>query len=330
MKKYIILSSFFIVLFTACSTKEVYTPKLLGDDWNKLEAYDQEILDTSSNVALLEDNKIITKTGIIDYDLNASYRLISQSDGWIISSSIDGDLILTAQDDQKKREIFKLKKTIASASVHGDDLAVLFADNEMAIYDIQSKAVLFKEQGSKYLAADSRIVNPYFLRDLVLFATLDGKVVIVNKKQKKKLRTVIASSEDAFNNILSLNVIENKIIAATTYKILSMSKKEVRAKYEVRNIAYDEKNVYVATKQGEVLSLNPSLEVNFKVKFPFAHFYGMISNGDKLYVLEKEGYIIVLDKDSFAYSVHEVDFDDGFIFTSEKIFYANKKKILTE
>jgi len=330
LKKQIFFSALLILLFSACSTKSVFEPKTVADDWEKYESISDEIIDTSLNVALLENNQVLTKTNVTNVDINDSFRVISESDGWIISASIEGNVTLTSLENKTIVKNFELSKTVASASVQGNDLAVLFADNEMAIYDTESKSALFKEQGSKFIATDSRIVSPYFFKELVLFATLDGKVVIVNNALKKRLRTVIVSSEDNFNNVISLNVVENKIIAATSYKILSMSKKEVRAKYEIRNIVYDDKEIFVATKQGEVLALSSDLEVISKVKFPFAHFYGMIASGDKLYILEKEGYMIVLDKKSFDYTVHEIDFDDGFIFTADKAFYINDKKILTE
>jgi outer membrane protein assembly factor BamB len=308
----------------------VFEPKKVDGDWKKYESFDDAIIDTSSNVALLEDGKVLTKTALLDIKIDESQRLISKSDGWIISSSIDGNLTLTSIKDKTLKKSFELKKTIASASVEGDTLAVLFANNEMALYDIPSKSIIFKEQGSKVLALDARIVNPYFMNDLVLFSTLDGKVVIVNSKLKKRLRTIIVSSEDEFNNIIYFNIVDNKIIAVTAYNILSMSQKEIRAKYEIRNVVYDDKNIYITTKQGEVISLTSSLEVNAKVKFPFAHFLGMISSDDKLYVLEKEGYLIVFDKKSFDYTIHEVALDNGFVFVADKMFYVANEKILVK
>ena len=317
-------------LITGCGTKQVFEPKTLASDWEKYEYDKEDIVDTSSNVALLENLQVLTKEGVVDIDVNASSRLISLSDGWIISASIDGDLYLTSQKDKTHTQTLELEKTIAGASVKDDEVAVLFADNEIALYSLKSKKLLFKEAGGKFTATDSRIVNPHFMKGLVLFATLDGKVIIVNSELKKRLRTIIVSSEDTFNNIISLKILDNKIIAATGHKILAVAQEEIRAKYEVRNIAYDETNIFITTKQGEIVSLTSDLQVAFKVKFPFAHFYGIVSNGDKIYVLEKEGYMIVLDKNSFEYTVHEVDFDDGFIFTTDKDFYIDNTKILTE
>jgi len=316
-----------VVLFSGCSTKKVYEPKVVGDDWNYYGESNESIVDITSDVALLEDRTVLTKDSFIDVKVDKSHRLIAKSDGWIISSNIDGYLSLQSISDKSLVKNFKLNKTIAGASVKDDILAVLFADNEMSLYSISQKALLLKIQGNVPLAVDSRIVNPYFMNDLVLFLTLDGKIVIVNSKLKKKLRTIIVSSEDNFNNIIYFNVIDSKLIAATASKILSLGEKEVRVKYEVRNVVYDGKFLFITTKQGEVISLTPTLQVNAKVKFPFAHFLGMIVYGDKLYVLEKEGYLIELSKDLLTHSVHEVDIDEGYIFVANKKFYVDDEYI---
>jgi len=262
-------------------------------------------------------------------DVEENKRLISHSDGWIITASIDGEVLLISQDDANLQERFQLKKTIASASVKGDNLAILFADNELAVYSIESKALVFKEQGTESLVVNTQIVNPYFINNLVFFSTLDGKVVIVNLDLKKKLRTVTVSAEENFNNIIYFNMIDNKVIAATGFKILSMAEKEIRVKYEIRNIVYDDENIFITTKQGEVISLTPSLELNARIKFPFAHFLGMIFDDDNLYILEKEGYMIILNKNMKDYTVHEVEItEDGFLFIAGKTFYVADKKIL--
>jgi len=360
MKKYLFFTTLFVVLFSACSTKEVYEPLKLDDPWKKFENTDSAIIDTSSNVALLEDRTVLTQDGNYNIKIEDNERVISSSDGWLISASIDGNLTLTSLNDSTVTKNLELKKTVAGASVNANEIAVLFADNEIAIYDINSNSILFKEQGSKYIAADSRIVNPYFMKGLVLFSTLDGKVIIVNSTLKKRLRTIIVSSEENFNNIISIDLIDNKIVAATSYELLAMAKKELRAKYEIRNVIFDENYIYVATKQGEVISLTPNLEVISKVKFPFAHFYGMISKNGKLFILEKEGYMLVVDQTTFDYTVHEftlqsltehsnsqeyndfmqsnnfspaaitLSLDDAYIFVTDKEFYINDKKIFVE
>ena len=326
-KLFLIFIPILAVLFSSCSTKKVFEPKVVKEDWSYYGKSDQTVVDTTSDVALLEDRKVLTKNSVIDVNISSSYRLVGESDGWIISTDIEGNLTLQSASERSMRHSFELKKTIASASVKDDILAVLFANNDMALYNINTKKLLFMAQGNAPIAVDSRVVNPYFMNDLVLFLTLDGKVVIVNSKLKKKLRTIIISSEENFNNVIYFNVIDSKLIAATAYKILSLGKKEIRVDYEIRNVVYDSKNIFITTKQGEVISLTPNLQVVAKVKFPFAHFLGMISYGNKLYLLEKEGYMIELSKDLLTYTVHEVDIKDGYVFVADKKFFVDDEYI---
>ncbi len=331
MKKYLLLASVVLIaIFSGCSTKKVFEPEETAKDWSSYGSKESEIIALGSNVALLENNAILTKDGILEIKIDESSRLVTQSEKWIITVKLDGDLTLIDSADSSSRILFSLGKTIATASVKDNTLAVLFADSEMALYDISSKELILKEQGSKSFVVDARITPPHFMNDLVFFSTLDGKVVIVNVGLKKRLRTIIVSSEDNFNNVIYFNVIDNKIIAATGTKILSLAAKEIRVKHEIRNIIYDGESIFVATKQGEILSLTSDLELNAKIKFPFAHSLSMIAHEDKIYLLEKEGYMIVVDKDLSNYVVHEVDVEDGYIFLDDKTFYMADEYISVE
>lgn len=331
--KYISISFIiiFAFLFGACSSKEVYEPEFVKNEWEYQGSNKEEIVDVSSDVAMLKSRKVLLKDGMIETNIEENYRILGSSDGWVLSSNIDGELIIDYIGDKSMLKHFNLKKTIAGASVKDDVLAVLFADNEMALYSISKESLLVKIQGSAPVVVDSRIVNPYFMNDLVIFLTLDGKAVVVNSKLKKKLRTVIVSSEENFNNIIYFNVVDSKLIVATGHKILSMASKEIRVKYEIRNIAYDnDKTLFLTTKQGEIISLTPDLQLNAKVKFPFAHFLGLIVYKDKIYALEKEGYLIELSKDLLAYDIYEVNLDDGYIFVADKMFYVDDAYISLE
>jgi len=324
-----LLISVSVILFSACSTKEVYKPAVLSSDWDYTSDMQSPLVDRASNVALLENGHVLSKEGELDVSVASGYRVIGLDKKYLISASIDGNLSVVSLDTKQKEEI-ALKKTVAAASVKDGLLAVVFANNDIALYDLASKNILFKEQGGKAIVNDMRIVNPYFLEELVLFATLDGKIIVVNTKLKKRLRTIIVSSEDYFNNIIYFNIIDNKILAASSYKVLAMAQKELRQKYEIRNILFDGSLIYITTKEGEVVALTPTLQVDSKIKLPFAHFLGMIDHKGKLYILEKEGYMIVVDKQTFAYTVHEVDMDDGFVFVGKDVFYVDDRKISLE
>ena len=319
-----------IIFFTGCSSKKVFKPENTGTSWDKYESIGNDIIDITSTAALFDNRKVLGKASKIDVEIAENYRLIAHTDGWIICATIDGDMKLQLVKDINKTEEFELKKTVASASIKDDTLAVIFADNELGLYSISSKELLMKEKVAESLAIDSRIASPYFVGGVVIFPTLDGKIIIINPTTKKRLRTTIVSSEDNFNNILYFNIVEEKVIAATAHKLISMDRKESRAKYEIRNVAFNGENLFVATKQGEIVSLTPNLQLNAKLKFPFAHFLGLIAKDEKVYILEKEGYMIVAPKDLSSYTVHSVSLDEGFVFVTDRGFFVNDELISIE
>jgi len=163
---------------------------------------------------------------------------------------------------------------------------------------------------------------------LVLFLTLDGKIVIVNVTDKKLLRSIIVGSEEYFNNVTYLNVVENNMVAATGASVLALSQKESREKYEVRDIAYTEDGVWLTTKQGEVIALSPTLQYKGKKKFPFAHFVGISVQKDRVYVLEQGGYLIALNKNLLTYDVYDVDMKHDTVFVGDEKIYFNDRYIL--
>lgn len=326
---HILLVPFVVFVLSACSSKEVYKPIQVVDDWKKSGGSDVLIQAVAQDVALVEERKVFVDGKVLDIVVAEDERVLSYSDGWVLSASIDGRVTLQ-HTQSKKVERLELKKTVATASMSGDTLAVLYADNEMALYSLASKTLLLKEQGNAPIVVNSKLVKPYFRDDLVIFATLDGKVVIINAQTKKRLRTIIVSSEEHFNNVIYFNLVDNKIIAATAHRILALSKEEARVAYDIRDVISDEKMLYVATKQGEIISLASDLKENAKLKFPFAHFLGLVASGEKLYALEKEGYVIEMPKDLSSFSVYEADVEDGYVHIHDKTFFIHDVYISVE
>jgi len=331
LKKLILLLSISIsFVFLGCSSKKVFEPKDVKDDWAYYGNANSKVVSVASDAAMLETREVLLKDRLLDVKIDESYRLLGSSDGWVLSSTIDGQLKIDFIADKTLTKTFNLKKTVAAASIKDDVLAVLFANNDMALYSVSGNSLLVQVQGTPAIAVDDRITNPHFMNDLVLFLTLDGKIVIVNSELKKKLRTTIVSTDDNFNNVIYFNVVDNKLIAATSTKVLSMAAKEVRVSYEIRDIVSLEKEIFITTKEGEVISLSPDLQVNAKIKFPFAHFLGLIVHNDKLYVLEKQGYLIEVSKDLQTHTIYEVDIEDGFVYEADKIFYVKDEYISLE
>ena len=174
------------IFFSACSSKEVYKPNTVKDDWNNYGDIDGNIINVSSTAALLENRKVLIGSKILDVSVAESYKLLGFSDGWVISANMDGDIRLQFSADKSLKQNFKLKKTIASASIKDDVLAVLFINNDMELYSISTGKLLLKEQGNAPIVVNSKIVSPHFMDDLVLFFTLDGKSGYYKSKRKEK------------------------------------------------------------------------------------------------------------------------------------------------
>ncbi len=324
-----------LVVFSGCGTKKVFQPqsdKIVGS-WPEQSELNSSLFDVSANAALLKDGTILSHDALLGLHVSTkNERLVAADKEWIVTTQIDGNTTLISRNDFTKKEFFDLKKTVAAASVQDDILAVVFASNELALYSVKTKEILFHSEGNTPLAVDAKIVNPYFLDDLVLFLTLDGKIVIVNAKEKKILRSLIISSAEKFNNVIAFNVAGDNLIAATATEILSLADKDLRAAYEIRNMVYDKKDeIYIATKQGEIFNLTTTLQLKSKAKFPFAHFLGMITADDKIYILEKEGYIIALEKDLKSYKVYKANIDsDGYVYVGDKAFYVNDESFIVK
>lgn len=324
----IALSAALAVIFSGCSHKEVYKPEHIKGEWRNAGHLTASIKQVTQSAAVLENGHLLSKEGEKTVKIPTDFRLINTSDAWIITASSDGNLVFFPQNGSDSKLILETKRGVAAASVQGDVVAVLFANNEMALYSLESKKLLFKESSNAPIAVDARIANPYFLKELVMFLTLDGKIVIVNSETKQVLRSVVVGSDEYFNNITYMNVIDNNLVASTGNTVLALSQKEAREKYEIRNIAYTAEGIWLTTKQGEVIALSPTLQFKAKKKFPFAHFVGISVQNDRVYVLEQEGYMIALSKNLLAYDAYDVDLDgDNKIFVGDGQFYFDDRYI---
>lgn len=317
-----------LLTLSGCSHKELYKPENIKGDWKTQGNLSSPVAQTSEHAAMLENGKVLFPDGEKELGLSEGYKLINVAESWVIAQSPDENLVLIPKEGNGEKILFEFKRSIAAASVQGDILAVLFSNNEMALYSLQSKKLLFKESANATIAVDARIANPYFLKELVLFLTLDGKIVIVNSETKQALRSVVVSSDEYFNNITYMNVVDNHLVAATGSGVLAFSQKEFREKYDLRNIAYTKDGVWLTTKQGEIIALSTTLQFKAKKKFPFAHFVGLNVQNDRVYALEQGGYLIALTKNLLSYDVFEVDFDsENKVFASDERFYFGDRYI---
>lgn len=321
--KYLLICISAIFLFTACSGKKYFEPEDVSNniELNK-ESMSSSITSMNRIGATLEDKRIITNNGISSYELPENFDFLNvTSDGRILATNYIDKILIGSQERV-------VKDVVVAASLRDNKLALVYSSNTIELIDIDTNKTLFKEYLPISLANDTRITNPYFMGNLILFPTLNGKVIIVSALTNESVRNISVDPDSEFNNIISLNVIESSqtLIVASPNKVVSISTKEILAKnYEIRDIIVNKEDVYLATIDGQIIKLTPSLEEVAKKKYKYAKIHAL-AYSDSLYAVESQGYLINLNQDFTDDKIYKFGFDneERMIAIGNKIYFDSK------
>ncbi|GAA8465032.1 plasminogen-binding protein PgbB [Helicobacter pylori] len=244
------------------------------------------------------------------------------------------ELISNNPNANQKSIIIPLETFALSASVKGNLLAVVLADNSANLYDITSQKLLFSEKGSPSTTINSLMAMPIFMDTVVVFPMLDGRLLVVDyvHGNPTPIRNIVISSDKFFNNITYLIVDGNNMIASTGKRILSVvSGQEFNYDGDIVDLLYDKGTLYVLTLDGQILQMDKSLRELNSVKLPFASLNTIVLNHNKLYSLEKRGYVIEVDLNDFnSYNVYKTPTIGSFKFFSSNrldkgVFYDKNR-----
>ncbi len=244
------------------------------------------------------------------------------------------ELISNNPNASQKSIIIPLETFALSASVKGNLLAVVLADNSANLYDITSQKLLFSEKGSPSTTINSLMAMPIFMDTVVVFPMLDGRLLVVDYVHgtPTPIRNIVISSDKFFNNITYLIVDGNNMIASTGKRILSVvSGQEFNYDGDIVDLLYDKGTLYVLTLDGQILQMDKSLRELNSVKLPFASLNTIVLNHNKLYSLEKRGYVIEVDLNDFnSYNVYKTPTIGSFKFFSSNrldkgVFYDKNR-----
>ena len=321
--KYILTSVLTLFLFTACSGKKYYEPENTSTniELNK-ESMSSSITSMNKIGATLENKKIITKAGISDYKLPEGFDFLNLTeDGRVISTNYI-DRILIGKEEKIINDV------IVAASLKDGKLALIYSNNTIELVDIKTSKTLFKEYLPLSLANDTRITNPYFMGNLILFPTLNGKVIIVSSINNESVKNISVDPDNEFNNIISLNVIESTqtLIVASPNKIVSISPKEILSKeYEIRDIIVNKEDVYLATIDGQIIKLTGNLEEVAKKKYKYAKIHALAFT-DSLYAVESQGFLININDNFKDDTIYKFSFDneERMIAIGNKVYFDSK------
>jgi len=322
MKKIFYFSTFFLLIFTGCSSKQYFEPEDTYTYKGTTLDLSSAIIDLNSNGATLEDKSFISKEGILS-NSKENYKFLNFSDNTIISADSSATIYLK---NEQLDESFSFDKNIISASKNKNLLAFGSIDNSITLYDIQTKKTIFKEYSKHSSVNNIKIANPIFLNTVVLYPTLDGKVIILDLKTNTVVKTINIDPSSDINNIIFLKEVNNTLIAATSKKLFSFVNGKVNIKeLDVQNVIIDKQNIYVATLDGEIIKYDFFLTKIDSKKFRFAKI-NALSFGTNLYALESQGFLIRISEDFKTVKIFDFSFDEKekVIAIDNKIYFEDE------
>jgi len=318
---------FFIVtvlFFSGCSSKQYYSPDNEALEFefpNKIITTPSYIKTINANGATTKDNRVINAFGISGFHLADGYEYLNSYEDEIIAADKRGNLYLS-----ESNITLEFNTNTIAATKKDNLLALVFSDNSFAVYDIEEKKFKLKEYLEPSFVNDTRIAMPLILNKIILFPTLDGKIVIVDNESFKITRTLSVDLQNEVNNIVLLQTIGDTLVAATANKIVSLNNGRFNTKeLHIQNYTLDDKAIYLALLDGNILKLDFDLKILESKKFKFAKFHAIaLDNQKNIYLVESQGYVVKLSSDFKSHGVEKISF-----FEDEKI-YTNRNKIYFE
>ena len=234
--KSILLSIVAVALFTACSGKKYYEPEETSSniELNK-KSMSSSIKSMNRVGATLEDNEVITKQGISSFKLPDGFEFLNFTDDGKVIATNYVDKILIGERERTVKDV------VVAAARKDEKLALIYSNNSMELIDVNTDKTLFKEYLPLSLANDTRISNPLFMGNLILFPSLNGKVLILSSATNEVVRNISVETDSEFKNIISLEVEKKSesLIVANPNKIVSISARDVISKdYEGWTITF--------------------------------------------------------------------------------------------
>lgn len=292
-----------LLAVTGCSQRQYFEPEDTRSFNQDSKDMNAEIIAFNRDGATLDNGQVISQKGQSQNTLPQGYQFINFSEGKLIASNNKDKLFVDG-------EILDFSNVVIGASIKDDLLAMIFSDNSIVLYDLKDKKVVLKEYMDKSFANDVRIANPHFMSNIVLFPTLNGKVVVVSKQNYKIVRNITVDADGRFNNIIFLKVVNDTLVAATANKIISVGDGVLNVKsYEIRDVISNKNDIYIATIDGQIIKTDISLNVQDRKKYQFAKFYAL-AFGESLYALESQGYMINISEDFQTDAIYDFSFDE--------------------
>lgn len=314
-----------VLLFGGCGSKKYFEPEKVAGVVKFDGRLPSPIVSANREGAMLQNGQFITKNGIQEFKLPKGYTFLNDSERYYLAVDEAGALGLFPKSGGEPKKLqFDFRPL--SAQMEGDMLALVLSDNTLLLHHLPSQKNLFSQKGESAVAVNALVAAPFFLKDLVLYPTLDGKLVVVDKESYKSIRNIVVNSDPYFNNVIFLDVLNNRLVAATPKRIISVSPEVINTySANIRDVIFVRDRIYLLTTEGQIILADQDLNVMRTKKFPFAHFSGAL-HGKYIYAVETQGYFIAVDVDLLDSNVYEIPSEiDRPVFAKENRIYFDDR-----
>ena len=316
------------LIFSGCSSKKYFEPEQTFSASGAATSYGGTIVDQSRDGATLKSGNYIGKAGISKLNLGEGYRFLSESSQYVLASNPEGSLKIIRKSNNAVVRTVPLDVPIVSASIKSGVIAYILNDNSFGLYSIAKNKKLMQNQSETTYALDTRAATPMFIDNLAVFPVLDGKLAVVDKNDPQNATVIYLSSESAFNNVIYLSRSGNTMVAATPKKLITIGnegQEELRA--NISDVAISNGAIYLFSKEGEVIKYDKALNEKAKKKFKFVHFSVATAVGGRIYGLDQQGSLIVLNASLTKSKIYDIGEVDTPVFITGSKLYKDGKII---
>ncbi|MCE3046767.1 hypothetical protein [Helicobacter kayseriensis] len=313
-------------LFWGCASKEYFKPLEVAGKKKMSGDLPSKMIDTSKYGATLKDKKVLTQEGL-DFTLKKDEEFLTQTQGFYLVTKHCNTLLIYANDKSLKSSL-EIPSCPVSATIKGNQVALIGNDNTAYVYDFLTQKELFIKKSNAALAVNSLLQAPIFFENYIFFPTLDGSVVVVNGKTFEVEKSMIVDSAPFFNNVIFLHVDKNLVLASTAKRILSVyGGNTFMLEEEVRDIQVQNNKIYISTLDGQIKELDFTLKTLRSLKFQFASIPVLSFSGNKIYAIEDgSGFLIEIDLSSFTPEIYKLSISRGknVFLQKNRIYYEDQ------
>ena len=295
------------LLFSGCSSKKYFEPENTFSASSASSSYGGSVADLSREGTTLKSGKYIGKSGISTLNLGEGYRFLNENNTYVLASNPEGILKIIDKKTQEPVQAVSLKIPVVSASMKNGLIAYVLNNNTFGIYRMSNNQKVVESRSEKTFAIDTRAASPMFIDNLIVVPMLDGKLIIVDVAYTENAKVVYISSEKMFNNVIYLSRTGNTMVAATPKRLITLGNAgQLEYRANISEVAVSNSIIYLFTKEGEVLALNTDLDVIGTSKYKFAHYATGTAFGGRVYALDQQGSLIVMNSDLTKNKIYDL------------------------